>query len=291
MPALIQEREQLVAVGGVRLAVREWPGPGRPVLLLHGLASTSHIWDLVAQRLARAFRVVAYDQRGHGRSSKPSWGYGYAMVTADAVGVIRSLRLTRPVVVGHSWGASVALQLAIRRPRSVPGVVLVDGGFLSLRDRMDWATARQVLAPPPLAGMPLEEFRAGLRHHVGQALEVTSEVESVLLSLVRVDRAGRIRPRLTLANHLRILRAMWEQDTPTLLRAVRVPTLVLGARSRTPSPQEEPYIQAKVEAARMVRAIGEPVRFEWIEGIHDVPLQRPEALARRIARFARKAVR
>jgi pimeloyl-ACP methyl ester carboxylesterase len=84
---------------------------------------------------------------------------------------------------------------------------------------------------------------------------------------------------------------MWEQDTPTLLRAVRVPTLVLGARSRTPSPQEEPYIQAKVEAARMVRAIGEPVRFEWIEGIHDVPLQRPEALARRIARFAREAVR
>jgi hypothetical protein len=41
----------------------------------------------------------------------------------------------------------------------------------------------------------------------------------------------------------------------------------------------------------MVRAIGEPVRFEWIEGIHDVPLQRPEALARRIARFAREAVR
>ena len=60
--------------GGVRLAVREWPGQGPSILLLHGLASSSHIWDLVAPRLAPRFRVVAYDQRGHGLSGKPSSG-------------------------------------------------------------------------------------------------------------------------------------------------------------------------------------------------------------------------
>ncbi len=59
---------------GVRLAVREWPGNG---LSLHGLASTSRIWDLVAPHLAPRFRVVAYDQRGHGLSGKPSSGYGF----------------------------------------------------------------------------------------------------------------------------------------------------------------------------------------------------------------------
>src|SRR5213593_3411532 len=113
--------------GGARLAVREWPGEGPSILLLHGLASSSHIWDLVAPRLAPRFRVVAYDLRGHGLSGKPSSGYGFDRMVADAVAVIRALRLRKPVAVGHSWGANVALQLAVDRPRLVSRVVLIDG--------------------------------------------------------------------------------------------------------------------------------------------------------------------
>ena len=66
---------------GVKLAVRDFGGTGRDLLLLHGLASTSHIFDLVAPRLTRGFRVVAYDQRGHGESSKPSSKYGFGHMT------------------------------------------------------------------------------------------------------------------------------------------------------------------------------------------------------------------
>jgi len=78
---------QLVTVAGgasadhVKLAVRDFGGAGRDLLLLHGLASTSHIFDLVAPRLTRGFRVVAYDQRGHGESSKPSSKYGFGHMT------------------------------------------------------------------------------------------------------------------------------------------------------------------------------------------------------------------
>src|SRR6266511_1840064 len=121
---------------GVRLAVREWPSGGPSILLLHGLASSSHIWDLVAPRLAPRFRVVAYDQRGHGLSGKPSSGYGFDRLIADAVAVIRTLELERAEVVGHSWGANVALQHAVDRPRLVSREDLVDRGFLSMRHRM-----------------------------------------------------------------------------------------------------------------------------------------------------------
>ena len=70
---------------GVRLYVRRWGGRGHGVLLIHGLASSSHIWDLVAPRLVRlGLEPVAYDQRGHGRSGKPSSGYGFERTTADA---------------------------------------------------------------------------------------------------------------------------------------------------------------------------------------------------------------
>lgn len=275
---------------GVRLAAREWPGSGPSMLLLHGLASSSRIWDLVAPRVAPEFRVVAYDQRGHGRSGKPSSGYGFASLTADAAAVIRARKLGRSVVGGHSWGANVALELAIRRPRLVAGVVLLDGGFLSMRERFDWPTARRELAPPPLKGMPLEEFRAGMHSFLRGSLEVTPEIEAVFLSLMRVDGHGRIHPRLSRANHLRILHALWEQDAPALLRRARVPTLVLAVRSAPGGPDAPGFDQAKERAAGAVRAIGKPVTFGWIEGIHDVPLQRPDAVAAHLRRFARRAV-
>jgi hypothetical protein len=139
--------------------------------------------------------------------------------------------------------------------------------------------------------MPLETFRRGIRAQLGSALEITPTIEAVVLSLVRVDRDGMIHPRLSRSNHLRILHAMWQQDVLGLLRSVRVPTLVLAARSPHPSPAEKEFIAAKRQGATAVQAIGDPVRFEWIRGIHDVPLQRPSAVAGRIAGFAREAVR
>jgi pimeloyl-ACP methyl ester carboxylesterase len=276
--------------GGVRLAVREWPGEGPSILLLHGLASSSHIWDLVAPRLAPRFRVVAYDQRGHGLSGKPSSGYGFDRLIADAAAVIRALRLGRPVVVGHSWGANVALQLAVDRPRLVSGDVLVDGGFLSMRDRMDWRTARTMLAPPELKGMSLVQFRSGMRRFTRGQIEVTPEIEAVFLSLMRVDGQGNIHPRLSRANHLRILRALWEQDAQGLLRLVQVPTLVLAVRSAPGEADSAGFMEEKERAAEVVKAIDGAVRFEWIDGIHDIPIQRPDAVAERIERFAREVV-
>lgn len=281
--------EHTVSSDGVSLAVREWPAPrgAKSVLLLHGLASSSHIWDLVAPNLAAAGRrAVAMDQRGHGRSAKPSSGYGFERVTGDAAAVIRALRLGRPVVAGHSWGANVALELAVRRPRSVSALVLVDGGFLSLRDRMDWATARRELAPPEIAGLHANELLGWVRAELGRALEVTPQIEAVVLSLMRVDRGGRVRPRLSRANHLRILRALWAQDTIGLLRSVRVPTLVIGVRATAGSPESARFLEEKERAARVVRSIGGPVRFAWVEGIHDLPLQKPDVVARRILRTA-----
>jgi pimeloyl-ACP methyl ester carboxylesterase len=200
---------------------------------------------------------------------------------------MRRLGLQRPVIVGHSWGANVALELVVRRPRSVRGAVLVDGGFVALRDRMDWPTTREALAPPDLAGMRVERLLGFVHRGLGPFVEVTPAVEAIVLSQFSVDRAGRIRPRLSRANHLRILRALWEQDTPQLLRRARRPTLVLAARSPKSAGDRPEFLEARRRGGREIEAIGSPLRFEWVDGIHDLPLQRPEALARRIVRAAR----
>jgi pimeloyl-ACP methyl ester carboxylesterase len=238
-------------------------------------------------RLTRRFRVVTYDARGHGLSAKPSSGYGFHPVVADARAVIRATRLRRPVVGGHSWGAMVALELAARHPRAVAGAVLIDGGISTLHETMDWVTVKEQLAPPHLAGMHVEEFRAEIRTFLGDAVEITPEIEEIVLSVLHVDRRDRIRPRLSRANHLRILRALWLGDPDEALVRLSVPTLAVLARGGG----DPGWDERKRRAAARVAASGAPVRFSWLEGIHDLPLQHPDALASRIERFSRQLVR
>jgi pimeloyl-ACP methyl ester carboxylesterase len=276
--------------GGVRLAVRVHEAPSTSssgLLLLHGLASSQRIWDLLLPRLTRRFRVVTYDARGHGLSSKPSSGYGFDRVVADARAVIRSTKLHGPLIIGHSWGAMVALELAARHPPAVRGAVLVDGGIGTLRDTMDWATTKQQLAPPHLAGMPVEEFRRMTRTFLGDAVDVTPEIEGIVLSVMHVDRRGRIRPRLSRANHFRILHAIWLQDPDAALARLSIPALAVLARGGG----DPEWDERKRRAANRVAGSGAPVRISWMAGIHDLPLQHPDALARRIERFARQLVR
>jgi pimeloyl-ACP methyl ester carboxylesterase len=271
---------EVLGRGGVKLAVRKVDRPPTqdpPLLLMHGLASTQHVWDLALPRLSRRRRVVTFDARGHGLSGKPSSGYGFDPVVDDAVAVIRASRLHKPVVVGHSWGAMVALELAAREPRLVSGLVMVDGGVFRMRDDFTtWNEAKEELAPPQLAGMRVEDFKERIPRFL--PFEVTQEVERIVLSVMHQS-GGHIRPRLSRANHFRILRAIWEHDPTRLYPGLRVPALAILARSGG-----EGFAEAKQRAAHRLR--GSPIRVQWMEGVHDLPLQHPRALAARIERFA-----
>ncbi len=201
----MQERAiEVAGDDGVRLSARAFDPPSAEapgLLLMHGLASSQHIWDLMLPRLTRRFRVVTYDARGHGRSGKPTSGYGFPHVVADARAVIRGTGLGRPMIAGHSWGAMVALELAAGHPRAIAGAVLVDGGVTSLREHMDWPTAKERLAPPKLIGMPATQFRGMIRTFFADAVHVTPDVEDIVMSVMRVRADGTIAPYLSRANH------------------------------------------------------------------------------------------
>src|SRR5579885_10978 len=161
-----QPVERFVEANGLRFHLYDWGGAGRPLLLLHGLASNARIWDFVAPLLRAHARVVAVDQRGHGLTSAPDSGYGFAETATDAAALIAALGFQRPVVAGHSWGANVAVECAARQPGLIAGLVLVDGGIFSPRsDGLSWEEAERRLAPPRIAGTPrarlLERIRSG----------------------------------------------------------------------------------------------------------------------------------
>lgn len=285
MWASMQERT-VRSSDGLRLSARVYPAPrkGAPGLLLHhGLASSQHIWDLMVPMLNRRFAVVTYDARGHGLSSKPSRGYGFDRIVEDMLTVAKATGLRRPIFVGHSWGAMAGLELAANHPRAISGAVLVDGGVAG--PPPDWETVKEVLRPPQLAGMPLEEFRRSMRRW--SPLPVTPQIEEIFLSVMRVSN-GKIRPRLVLANHMRILRKIWEQRPLELYPLVRVPMLSILADSGS----NDGFTKGKRVALRAARAAaaGRPVRFVWMKGVHDLPIQHPAALSRRIERFADEAL-
>lgn len=96
--------------GGLNLHVQETGNPdGKPILFLHGLSQCRLTWNKqLHSDLARDFRLVAMDLRGHGRSEKPRDVYGDSRLWADDVhAVIQSLRLDRPVLSGSSYGGIV----------------------------------------------------------------------------------------------------------------------------------------------------------------------------------------
>ncbi|MEU6357779.1 alpha/beta hydrolase, partial [Streptomyces sp. NPDC047072] len=119
----------LTAPDGTRIAYRDRSGPGIPVLLLHGLAGHLGEWDDLAARLVSAgHRVVAYDARGHGASTRRPASVSRAAHVGDAVAVEAALDLGPAVVVGQSMGGSTAMLLAAGRPELVRSLVLVEAG-------------------------------------------------------------------------------------------------------------------------------------------------------------------
>jgi pimeloyl-ACP methyl ester carboxylesterase len=99
------------------------------VVMLHGLVmdNLSSFYYTLANPLALNHEVVLYDQRGHGRSERPASGYRLADSVADLGGILDALNTTEPVVlVGNSYGGTIAVEFALRHPERVAGLVLIE---------------------------------------------------------------------------------------------------------------------------------------------------------------------
>ncbi|WP_027344408.1 alpha/beta fold hydrolase [Hamadaea tsunoensis] len=116
-------------VGGRRLAYRDFGGPGRFLLALHGHFAEGRTFAPLAEALFPRWRVVAPDQRGHG-DSDPAGDYSRAGYVADAVALLDHLGVGTAAVLGHSLGGANAYQLAAAHPDRVSALVVEDIGAL-----------------------------------------------------------------------------------------------------------------------------------------------------------------
>src|SRR5215212_9909443 len=115
MTATAQALGQQVDVNGASLYVEDH-GQGDPVVLVHAGLLSSGSWAGVVPLLAESYRVIAFDNRGHGRSTNPSGTLSYQQMADDTAALIEALGLERPFVGGWSDGGEVALQFGLRHP-------------------------------------------------------------------------------------------------------------------------------------------------------------------------------
>lgn len=120
---------RFISVDGARLHYFE-QGSGPAVLLIHGSGVTAedYIASGVFDQLSQRFRVVAFDRPGYGYSERPAGADWTAPAHADLLDrACNALGIERAIVVAHSWGTLVALEMALKYPERVLGLVLVSG--------------------------------------------------------------------------------------------------------------------------------------------------------------------
>lgn len=124
----------------------ERAGQGPALLFIHGMCGDATVWAGQAERLAGQFSCVRYDRRGHTRSGPGIEPESVATHAADAAALIEALELERPVVVGSSGGARIAVELARTRPGLLTGAVYSEPPIVSLEPAAGQAFMTEVAA-------------------------------------------------------------------------------------------------------------------------------------------------
>lgn len=280
LPVGLEQRGHVMrmsdGVGITAQVIGEDPSSARPVVLLHGLSQQRMFWSPVIRRL-RHRPAVVLDQRGHGESDAPADAdFDIPRVADDVVEVLDALEVPRAHVVGHSWGAAVAICLAARHAGRIASVGLIDGGLWARDPLADIAAELERLRPPAL-GLPPAELWALVSSGELQPWW-TDEIRAALEPTFRVDEHGLMRTSIGMERHMAVLGALLSYDPwPD---AARITCPAWHVRCLEVADARAPQVDPALMRARLRTADETPFLMqEWEGAIHDVPLQWPALVA------------
>lgn len=275
-----------VQVGAATLHVRTWgERAGKPLLFMHamGPASSAAFLGLGVDPLVEAgYAVAAPDLPGYGRSAPLDLaGYEAARLTEMGWGLADALGWDRLVLIGHSWGGSIAVHMAAAAPRRVQALVLVDSGHLDYGD-----------APGADIDATLDElteesersrFRAPDRAALVEMLEVPEDDPMVetFMEAMTDDGTGELVSRTTGAARAKaqyhLMRARQSERWPAIA-AARIPVLLLLA-----TVPDETRALNEPGAARFAEALPD-ADVRWIaDGSHSLITDMRERFGRTVA--------
>ncbi len=168
-------------------------GEGEPFVLILGLGSDITSYDWMIRELAQHYRVIAFDNRGAGRTDKPRGRYSIEQMTDDLEGLLDALSVTNARVLGISLGSRIAIDLSVRYPRRVRNLILVSvlarrivEHHISLPLRMSFIVRLIPGFRPPFR----QPWHAFVSQHAA-ALDYDSVAKSALISIPTLILHGR----------------------------------------------------------------------------------------------------
>lgn len=247
--------------GEVSLAVSE-SGQGQKLIFFNGLGATQSFWNKAIAALSGQYKVVTFDFRGHGKSSTAT-DYSFNGFLSDAEAVMEAQGGDRPLLVGHSLGADLAVWYAATHPGQVAGIFLIDGAI-----------------PVNLIDNPEEirqQFNAPMIRLIGALMGVLKSF-GVLYHLPTDDLAT-----LNIeVNELRgeeLLEVYGKLDCPVELVAALHNAGTTGARAE----KMNPLWQA---AAKQLVSRYPAIALHWLDSTHLIPLTKPAETAKMLQEFA-----
>jgi non-heme chloroperoxidase len=243
-------------------------GQGPPVVLVHGYTAAILEWNVVwDELLARGFRVIAFDQRGHGRSTPGSDGIGSEVMAADIAAVLQHFDIRDGVLVGHSMGGFVSIRALLDHPelaQRLRGLVL----FATLAGRvLDGAPQNRLQIPLMEFGLLRQLLRSKTFATLFTGAQCGSRPSPAIVSVFRdlliqhLDEHGPLIP---------IVQALSREDFYPRLGEIAVPTVVMsGTADRTTLPLHSRRLAAGVPGAQLVTipSAGHLLNWEAPDGL------------------------
>jgi non-heme chloroperoxidase len=254
-------------------------GQGPPVILVHGYTASIVEWNFVSDELqARGFRVIAFDQRGHGRSTLGSDGIGSEPMAADLAAVLRHFDVHDGVLVGHSMGGFVTIRTVLDHAelaQRLRGLVL----FATWAGRiLDEAPQNRLQIPLLQSGILQRLLHNKTVAVLFGAAQCGARPSPAMLSVFvelfnqHLDEHGPLLP---------IVRAFSREDRYPRLAEIAIPTVVMvGSADRTTPPSHSRRLAEGIPGARLVTVPDAGHLLNWeaadelIKVIESFPAQR-----------------
>lgn len=262
-----------------------------PIVLLHGLSQQADFWFPIIDVLGSRYSTLSIDLRGHGESRKMTPDYRIPQVSEDCLNVMHELGIENACVVGHSWGASVALNIAAQHPIKTTSCILIDGGAftpanivasgLSTRDELN------VALTPPLGPFTEEELKTHyLPAHTNWSIqEQESVMTAIKRSYVQAPQGGFV-TTIGFDRHMAVLDAFLNYNPDSDLKALTVPSWILMARDLeipSTSTNFDKWAETKSQVKTKVQGKMNIALQHWYGAVHDVPLYWPIRVAQLIS--------
>lgn len=290
-----------MSASGVAYRLHEGSDPSlAPLVFLHGLSQQGDFWLPVIDELGSRYSTLTVDLRGHGESRNMEPDYRIATISQDCFDLMDEVGMNSACVIGHSWGASVALNIAaqgLQYPHRSASCILIDGGAFTPANILEGGSLTRseltTALTPPLGPFTEDELTdhylpANIKLSIEQQKSVMSAIER---SYVQAPNGGRV-TSIGFDRHMAVLEAFLDYNPDSDLEALAVPTWILMARDVFASPTRgslDGWAGARSHVDTKVQGKMNIALQHWYGAVHDVPLYWPIQVSQLIAHVVTSA--